>query len=61
VSLLISDLRFAPPLMLLIVIDKKHQTSKTEHRTLNIELLNRLLLIGRWMFGVQRWAFASTA
>jgi hypothetical protein len=47
--------------MLLIVIDKKHQTSKTEHRTLNIELLNRLLLIGRWMFGVQRWAFASTA
>jgi len=22
---------------------------------------NRLLLVERWMFGVQRWAFASTA
>jgi hypothetical protein len=48
-------------LVLVIVIEKKHQTSKTEDRTLNIEVLNRLLLVGRWMFGVQRWAFASTA
>jgi len=48
-------------LVLMLMIEKKQQISNTEHRTLNIELLNRLLLVGRWMFGVQRWAFASTA
>ena len=40
----------------MLPIEKKRQTSNA-----NIELLNRLLLVGRWMFGVQRWAFASTA
>jgi hypothetical protein len=39
----------------------EHLTSNAEHRTLNIELLNRLLLVERWMFGVRRSAFASTA